>query len=317
MSSTVLGIADGRALGGSLRVVVTRPGSLRAAKIAVDEVVAAMDQAASRFRDDSELSLLNASPDREVTISPLLAQAIAAALRGAELSRGAVDPTIGSAIRLAGYDTDFALVPVDGDQIRLYSERVPGWRALRLDLRSRTIRVPHGVEIDLGATAKALTSDLAAAAASKAIDGAGVLVSLGGDIAVAGEAPDEGWSIQASEDSAAPIDDQEEAITITSGGIATSSTTVRRWTRGGVVLHHIIDPATGLPADSCWRTASVVAATCVDANIASTAAIVMSRDAISWLEASRLPARLVDLAGHVHRVAGWPQRPGELGPVPQ
>lgn len=312
----MLGIADGRALGGSLRVVVTRPGSLRAAKAAVDEVVAAMDRAASRFREDSELSLLNASPDREVTISPLLAQAIAAALRGAELSRGAVDPTIGSAIRLAGYDTDFALVPVDGDQIRLYSERVPGWRAVHLDLRSRTVRVPHGVDIDLGATAKALTSDLAAAAASKAINGAGVLVSLGGDIAVAGEAPDDGWSIQASEDSATAIDDKEESVTITSGGIATSSTTVRRWTRGGVVLHHIIDPATGLPADSCWRTASVVAATCVDANIASTAAIVMGRNAISWLEASRLPARLIDLAGNVHRVAGWPERSADSDRFP-
>jgi thiamine biosynthesis lipoprotein len=308
MSSTVLGIADGRALGGTLRVVVTRPDSLRAAKAAVDEVVAAMDQAASRFREDSELSLLNASPGREVAISPLLAQAIAAALRGAELSGGAVDPTIGSAIRLAGYDTDFALVPVDGDQIRLYSERVPGWRAVHLNVASKTVRVPRGVEIDLGATAKALTSDLAAAAASKTIGGAGVLVSLGGDIAVAGEAPDGGWAVQTSEDSAAPIDDQEETVRITSGGIATSSTTVRRWTRGGVVLHHIIDPATGLPADSCWRTASVVAATCVDANIASTAAIVMGRDAISWLEASRLPARLVDLAGNVHRVAGWPER---------
>jgi thiamine biosynthesis lipoprotein len=316
MSSTVLGIADGRALGGTLRVVVTRPSSLRAAKAAVDEVVAAMDQAASRFRDDSELSLLNASPDREVTISPLLAQAIAAALRGAELSGGAVDPTIGSAIRLAGYDTDFALVPVDGDQIRLYSERVPGWRAVHLDVRSRTVRVPRGVEIDLGATAKALTSDLAAAAACKAIDGGGVLVSLGGDIAVAGEAPEQGWSIQASEDSSAPIDDKEEAVRITSGGIATSSTTVRRWTRGGVVLHHIIDPATGLPADSCWRTATVVAATCVDANIASTAAIVMGRGAISWLEASRLPARLVDLAGGVHRVAGWPERPANSDRFP-
>jgi thiamine biosynthesis lipoprotein len=316
MSSSVLGIADGRALGGTLRVAVTRPGSLRAAKAAVDEIVAAMDQAASRFREDSELSLLNASPDREVTISPLLAQAIAAALRGAELSGGAVDPTIGSAIRLAGYDTDFALVPVDGDRIRLYSERVPGWRAVRLDVRSGTVRVPRGVEIDLGATAKALTSDMAAAAASKAIGGAGVLVSLGGDIAVAGEAPDGGWSIQASEDSGAPIDDLEETVTITSGGIATSSTTVRRWTRGGVVLHHIIDPATGLPADSCWRTATVVAGTCLDANIASTAAIVMGRGALSWLEANRLPARLVDLAGNIHRVAGWPERSADSGRVP-
>jgi thiamine biosynthesis lipoprotein len=308
MSSSVLGIADDTALGGSLRVIVTMPGSLRAAKAAVDEVVAAMDLAASRFRDDSELSRLNASPERDVTVSPLLAQAIAAALRGAELSGGAVDPTVGSAVRLAGYDTDFAQVPADGDRIRLYAERVPGWRAVRLDRTARTVRVPRGVEIDLGATAKALTSDLAAAAASKAIGGAGVLVSLGGDIAVAGEAPADGWSIQTSDDSAAPIDETQEAISITSGGIATSSTTVRRWTRGGVVMHHIIDPATGLPADTCWRTVSVVAANCVDANIASTAAIVMSRSAISWLEAGHLPARLVDLSGNVQRVAGWPQR---------
>jgi thiamine biosynthesis lipoprotein ApbE len=308
MSSSLLGIADDRALGGSLRVIVTRPVSLRTAKAAVDEVVAAMDRAASRFRDDSELSRLNASPERDVTVSPLLAQAIAAALRAAELSGGAVDPTVGSAVRLAGYDTDFAQVPADGDRIRLYAERIPGWRAVRLDRASRTIRVPRGVEIDLGATAKALTSDLAAAAASKATGGAGVLVSLGGDIAVAGEAPAGGWSIQTSDDSAAPIDDADEAISITSGGIATSSTTVRRWTRGGVVLHHIIDPATGLPADTCWRTVSVVAATCVDANIASTAAIVMSRSAISWLESGHLPARLVDLSGNVHRVGGWPER---------
>lgn len=312
----MLGIADGRALGGSLRVVVTTPGSIRAAKAAVDEVVAAMDTAASRFREDSELSRLNASPDRDVAVSPLLAQAIAAALRGAELSGGAVDATIGSAMRLAGYDTDFALVPADGERIHLVAERVPGWRAVRFDPRSRTVRLLRGVEIDLGATAKALTSDLGAAAGSKAIGGAGVLVSLGGDIAVAGTAPEEGWSIQTSEDSAGPIDETEEAISITSGGVATSSTTVRRWTRGGVVLHHIIDPATGLPADTCWRTVSVVAATCVDANIASTAAIVMGRGAISWLEARRLPARLVDPEGGVRRVAGWPERPANSDRFP-
>jgi FAD:protein FMN transferase len=307
LNSTLLGIADDRALGGSLRVIVTRPESLRAAKAAVDEVVDAIDLAASRFREDSELSRLNASPERAVTISPLLAQAISAALRGAELSGGAVDPTIGSAVRLAGYDADFAKVPADGDQIRLIAHQVPGWRAILFDPHSLTVRMPPGVEIDLGATAKALASDLAAAAASKAIDGAGVLVSLGGDIAVAGTAPLEGWSIQTSDDSEAPIDETEETISISSGGIATSSTTVRRWTRGGVVLHHIIDPATGLPADSCWRTASVVAASCVDANIASTAAIVMGRNAVAWLEANRLPARLVGLDGNVHRVAGWPE----------
>jgi len=306
MSVTVLGIADDRALGGSVRVIVTRPADLARAKAAVDKVVEAIDLAASRFREDSELSRLNARPNQEVVVSPLLTQAIAAALRGARLSGGAVDPTIGSAVRLAGYDADFASVPVDGAELKLTATTIPGWQVVQFGEASRTVRIPRGVELDLGATAKALASDLAAVAAIKACSGGGVLVSLGGDIAVAGDAPAEGWLIQASEDSGAAIAESEETISIRTGGIATSSTTVRRWMRGGAVLHHIIDPATGLPANSCWRTASVIAATCVDANIASTAAIVLGRKAVSWLEANRLPGRLVDLEGSVHRVAGWP-----------
>ncbi len=306
MSRTPVAAVDGGAFGGLLRVVVTRAADLAPTKAAVDELVSAVDAAASRFRDDSELSRLNATPDREVMISPLLAKLITAAWRGARLTSGAVDPTIGSALKLAGYDADFGAVPADGLAIDLVVSRVPGWQAIAFNEDSRTIRVPRGVEIDLGATAKALTSDLAAAAALAKIGGGGVLVSLGGDIAVAGEPPAEGWLIQASEDSGAPIEEGEETISITSGGMATSSITVRRWTRGGVVLHHIIDPGTGLPTDGPWRTVTVVAGSCVDANIASTAAIVMGSSAVGWLEAQRLAARLVDRAGTVHRVSGWP-----------
>lgn len=304
---TPVAIADGRAFGGSLRVIVTHEPDLAAARSAVDEVVQAVDLAANRFREDSELSRLHATPDREVVISPLLTKLISAALRGARLTGGAVDPTVGSAVKLAGYDADFAAVPRDGMAIELIVSRIPGWQAVVLDAASRTVRLPRGVDIDLGATAKALTSDLAAAAALSQIGRGGVLVSLGGDIAVAGEPPPEGWLIQASEDSGAPIQEGEETISIRSGGIATSSTTVRRWTRGGVALHHIIDPATGLPSDGPWRTATVVAGTCLDANIASTAAIVMGQAAIEWLEVSRLPARLVNRMGSVHRLGGWPK----------
>lgn len=310
MTATVLGIADGRALGGSMRVVVTRPDRLAAARAEVDAVVAAIDLAASRFREDSELSRLNASAEREVAVSALLARAIGAGLRGAELTGGAVDPTIGSAVRLAGYDADFASVPADGDAIRLVARRVPGWKAVELNRTLLTVRLPRGVEIDLGATAKALASDMAAEAAAAVLDGAGVLVSLGGDIAVAGEAPAGGWPIQASEDSGAPIHDGEEAISITAGGVATSSTTVRRWRRGGVTLHHIVDPSTGLPADGRWRTATVAAGSCVDANIASTAAIVMGERAVGWLQERGLAARLVDRDGRVTRVGGWPRPSG-------
>jgi thiamine biosynthesis lipoprotein len=190
--------------------------------------------------------------------------------------------------------------------VQLVETRVPGWKAIEFSPALRYVRVPRGVELDLGATAKALAADLAAEAASRAMGGAGALVSLGGDIAVAGAAPAEGWLIQTSEDSAAPIDDGEETISIQSGGVATSSTTVRRWTRGGALLHHIIDPSTGLPAGGCWRTATVLAGSCVDANIASTAAIVMGKFAVSWLEGNRLPARLVDRGDKVLRTAGWP-----------
>jgi thiamine biosynthesis lipoprotein ApbE len=315
MSASVLGIADDRALGGSLRVVVTDPRSLGAAKAAVDAVVAAIDVAASRFRDDSELSRLNASPEEEVTVSPLLAQAIAAGLRGARLTDGAVDPTVGTAIRVAGYDADFAHVLKNGGPLHVNMTRVPGWQTIEFDPASRRIRIPRGVEIDLGATAKALASDLAAAAAQKAIASGGVLVSLGGDIAVAGEAPRGGWPVQVSEDSGAEIDAAEESVSITDGGLATSSTTVRRWTRGGVALHHIIDPATSLPVQGPWRTATVAAANCVDANIASTAAIVMGERAMEWLGRHRLAARLVDRDGRVARTSGWPE-PGDSKLLP-
>ena len=307
MTATVLGISDGQALGCNLRVIVTRPETVGAARAAVDEVVAAMDAVASRFREDSELSRLNAAVERDVVISALLADAIAQALRGAELTGGAVDPTVGHAMRVAGYDSDFASVAPAAGPLRLKAERIPGWKAVVFNARARKVRLPRGVELDLGATAKALASDLAAAAAIRAIGAGGVLVSLGGDIAVAGDPPDGGWAIQASEDSAAPLSDDEETVTINAGGLATSGTTVRRWMRGETVLHHIIDPATGLPADSCWRTATVAAGTCVDANIASTAAIVMSKRAPAWLERHRMAARLVDREGTVVRVAGWPE----------
>ena len=305
MTASVLGIADDRALGSSLRLIVTRPQSLAAAKAAVDDVIRAVDVAASRFRDDSELTMLNARPDQVTIVSPLLASAIAAALRGAELTGGAVDPTIGAAIRLVGYDGDFASIEADGPPLHLVARGIPGWKAIRFSSATRSIVIPRGVELDLGATAKALAADLAAAAAQKAVGG-GVLVSLGGDIAVAGDAPPGGWLVQASEDSAAPLAETEETVGIASGGVASSGTAVRRWLRGGVELHHIIDPATGLPAESCWRSATVVAGSCVDANIASTGAIVMSEKAVPWLVLNRLAARLVRRDGSVHRIAGWP-----------
>jgi thiamine biosynthesis lipoprotein len=300
-----LGIADGTALGCGLRLVVADPERLDTAWAAVHRLLRDVDLACSRFRSDSELAGLNSSPEAAVHVSPLLARAVDVALRAARLTGGAVDPTVGTAVRLTGYDRDFSVLPNDGAPLRLEARRVPGWRSVEFDRARRLVRLPPGVEIDLGATAKALAADLAAEAAHVAA-GCPVLVSLGGDVAVRG-APPEGWRVQVGEDSGAPIADGEEVVAIQAGGLATSSTTVRRWRRGGVELHHIVDPWTGLPAAAPWRTVSVAARTCVDANTATTAAVVLGEGAIAWLEAARLPARLVDRTGAVRRVAGWPE----------
>ncbi len=301
-----LGISDGRALGTQLRLVITNVAAIDAARRAVDALLVRIDETCSRFRGDSELQEVNRQGGREVTLSPLLNQAVERAMWAARWTEGAVDPTVGTAMRLAGYDRDFATVAASGDPIRLVVQRVPGWELVEHSAMQRTLRVPADVELDLGATAKALASDLAARAAFDAAGG-GVLVSLGGDIAVAGTPPEGGWAIQVSDDSSAPIAVGEETIAIMGGAVATSSTTVRRWVRGDVELHHIIDPRTGLPVDSPWRTATAIGRTCVEANAASTAAIVMGDDAPAWLARNHMPARLVARDGEVMRLSGWPE----------
>jgi thiamine biosynthesis lipoprotein len=294
-----------RALGTSVHVLVTDDGSTRAARDAVASMLELVDATYSRFRPDSELRRIAAVPGAPARVSPLLGRAIEAALRGARLSDGAVDPTVGTAMRLIGYDVDFEAIGRDAGGPTITVARVPGWQAVGFDPETRTLRLPPGVELDLGSTGKALAADLAAEAACAAT-GAGVLVNLGGDIATAGPVPDGGWRVLVADDARARPDGPGETIGLTSGAIATSSTTVRRWTRGGIALHHIVDPATGAPARGPWRTVSVVAGTCVDANTAATAAIVRGRTATGWLAALGLPARLVSHAGDVTRVAGWP-----------
>jgi thiamine biosynthesis lipoprotein ApbE len=298
------------ALGTSVHVIATDADGLSRAITAVGDVLEDVDTAYSRFRQDSELSRLNASAGRTVRVSPLLATAIDAAQRAARLTGGAVDPTIGHAIRVAGYDDDFSRIAAQDGPINLRAWRVPGWQAIRFDRRSRTVLLPPGVELDLGSTGKALAADLAARAALAAAGSGGVLVSLGGDIATAGTPPPGGWRIHVAEDSREKPDGDGEVICLPAGGVATSSTTVRRWTRGNAVLHHIIDPQTSLPTTGPFRTVTVAAATCLDANIASTAAIVRGTAAIEWLMGWGLPARLVENDGTIHYIGRWPDPSG-------
>ncbi len=282
---------------------------LARARAAVEAELAAIDAAASRFRDDSELMAINRAGGRTVAIGPLLAEAIEVALWMAAATAGAVDPTIGRALVLAGYDRDIGALRPSCRPLRAVP--VGGWRSVVLDRAAGTVRVPAGVSLDLGASAKALAADRAARAAAAQAD-AGVLVSLGGDIAVAGPAPAGGWAVHVCEDHRSAPDSPGQTVSIGSGGLATSSTTTRRWRRGDGEAHHIIDPARGLPVQAVWRTATVAAASCVHANAASTAAIVLGAEAHAWLARAGLPARLVGSDGHVRTVGAWPQ-PGAAG----
>jgi thiamine biosynthesis lipoprotein len=296
--------ATWRALGTTAVVMTERATALPGARAAVERELDAIDRSCSRFRDDSELTMVNAARGRRTRVGPLLVEALLAALRAARLTDGDVDPTIGEALVLAGYDRDFDAVRATPHAVK--TVRAAGWRVAEVDARTGTVRVPAGVVLDLGATAKALAADRGARAAAHAA-GCGVLVNLGGDLVTAGPPPTGGWRVRVTHDHAAPADAPGETVRISTGALATSSTTVRRWRRGADTLHHILDPSTGAPVAGPWQTVSVAAATCVDANTAATAAIVRGERAVAWLEDLGLPARLWRADGSVERVAGWPR----------
>jgi thiamine biosynthesis lipoprotein ApbE len=300
-----------QALGTNVVLQSCERSSLKLARAAARRELEAVDLACSRFRSDSGLSALNGASGRSTVVGPLLMEALVQALRAAELTDGDVDPTIGRALEIAGYDRDFKLLREPGEdslaQLEVaVSVRIrEGWREVALDRERSSVRMPAGVSLDLGATAKAWAADRAAQAACEEA-GCGVLVSVGGDIATCGEPPEGGWQVRVTDDHRSDSAAPGQTITINSGGLATSSTSVRRWSHAGRTMHHIIDPYTGAPVVGRWRTVSVAAGSCTDANIASTAAIIRSGSAPEWLASLGLPARLVDRDGNVERIAGWP-----------
>jgi thiamine biosynthesis lipoprotein len=321
--------AKWQALGTSVELLVSDGDALTRARAILERQLDEVDRACSRFREDSELTRVNARAGRIVRVDPLLIEAIELALRAAELTDGDVDPTVGTALVLAGYDRDMELLdcvspatndthtgtcpsPVTEPCVR--AKLLTGWRTVELDRERCTLRIPRGVKLDLGATAKAWATDRAANAIHEAV-GCGVLVSLGGDISTAGPAPsgeDRGrgvpasWHIHITDDHRSGPDAPGQTIAIVGGGLATSSTTVRRWRHRGQTMHHIIDPSIGVPAEEVWRTVSVAASDCANANIAATAAIVRGARAPGWLAELGLPARLVDREGYVRTVGDWP-----------
>ena len=295
-----------RALGTTALVVVAEPDALRSARKTLIRQLRAVDLACSRFRPDSELMKLNHAGGAPRRVGPLLWDALVAAVETASTTGGLVDPTIGKAMRLAGYDRTFSRLALrDGSLVVANFIPCGRWAEIELDSGSRTVRLPAGVELDLGASAKALTADRVAREISESTD-VPVLVSLGGDIAVAGGAPEGGWVIALAEDHSLPPEQVPTRVSIASGGLASSGIRVRRWRTASGEQHHILDPRTGRPARSRWTTVTVAAASCLDANAASTAAIVLGDRAPEWLSTRGLPSRLVHFDGRAVYVGGFP-----------
>jgi thiamine biosynthesis lipoprotein len=298
------------------RIVVTRPAALGEAQQRARDYLDAVERACSRFRPDSELMLAQLAATgglattNGIPVSPLLAELIAAALDAARRTDGAVDPTVGGPLHDLGYDRDIAELPQPGDSAplpKVIAHPHADWRAIRLD--GNTLTLPAGTRLDLGATAKAYAADQCAALIADEFD-TGLLVSLGGDIATAGPAPTGGWRVLVQDRDGDPA----QTVHLPAGAaLATSSTVSRRWLHRstgmdqGIAMHHIIDPRTGTPASTRWRSASVAAATCLQANAASTAALVHGDRAPAWLRRTGLPARLVGADGRVQKYGGWPE----------
>ena len=309
MPESRVAAASWPAIGTTVRLVVTDPARLTPGRELLASYIAALDLACSRFRADSELARAERLAGTPVPVSEVLADAVAVALDAAEATDGDLDPTVATRLAALGYDRDFELVARDGPPVRLTVRVQPGWRDIRLDRGSLRLTIPPGMRLDLGATAKARAADRAAARLAGHL-GCGVLVGLGGDIAVGGAPPEGGWRVRVQDVTGHPDDPAagpSQLIAMTDGGVSSSGIAARCWRRGGVMLHHILDPATGLPASPVWRTVSALADTAVTANIASTAAIIRGVGAPGWLESRGIPARLVAMDGSVRAVAAWPR----------
>jgi thiamine biosynthesis lipoprotein len=266
----------------------------------VSRQFAAAEKAAARYRKDAELHRLYRAGGQEITVSPLLAELIAAALMAAERTDGDVDPTVGAAMTaIHGAPTRarsaFAL-PVCGTR-STGSRPVPGWQ--QVHLRGCRLRVPAGTTLDLSATATSVTCDRAAAEVRARLD-VGVLVTLGGDAASAGPSPEDGWRVLIDDRSDARI----EVLLPAGAGLATSHFTRR--IEDAAPVGHLIDPHTGRAPAAVWRMATAIGFTSLEASTFTSAALIRGIPARAWLGQLWVPARLVTTHDDVVAVGPWP-----------
>ncbi|MFZ1062992.1 MAG: FAD:protein FMN transferase [Acidimicrobiales bacterium] len=261
----------------------------------------AVDASCNRFRRDSELSRLNEGHGHAVTVSETFARCLGAALESARLTDDLCDPTVLDALVSLGYDRDYD--ELVGATVMVQDSRpAPGIGAISFDPDERRVLLKDGCLLDLGASAKALAADLVA---DELAEYGGVVVEIGGDVALRGSGPDGPWVIGVAD--RLELRGDEPRVSQRGGGIATSSTTTRTWFAKGSTYNHIIDPRTGSCASGPYATATVSASSCVIANAFATAALLWGEEAGYHVAQAGWSARLVRHDGRVELVGGWPQ----------
>jgi thiamine biosynthesis lipoprotein len=278
-----------------------RASQLRFAEKCLWQRLGEFDAACNRFRPDSELSRLNDRAGETVAISETLERALVSALRASEETDGLCDPSVLPALLALGYDVDYD--DLLGRAETSIDAPVPaaGTSAVTLDLDQHTATLAPGCRLDLGATAKALVADVVA---DDVASRGGVVVEVGGDVAVRGRGPQGLWAIGLSD--SLHLTGREPRVGIEHGGIATSSIRTRTWRAGGRLVNHVIDPRTGECADGVYATATVSASSCVMANAFATAALLWDEDAAYHVAQAGMSARLIRRDGAVEYVGGWP-----------
>ena len=240
------------------------------------------EQCLSRFRYDSELTRLNQIHERPVRVSETLWDVFQAARKAGQMTDGLVTPTLLDAVIEAGYDRPFEdlphLAPLTVASALTIS---PPLTVMAFDEPARTITLPANMGLDFGGVAKGW----AAHQAMKWLQAEGpALIDAGGDIAISGPRADGSpWQIGIAD----PFQPGENAemLCLNACGVATSGKDRRRWTRGGILQHHIINPFTNQPAETDLLTVTVIASNVMEAEAAAKAAFILgSRAGLEWVE---------------------------------
>jgi FAD:protein FMN transferase len=286
-----------------LLVVGAPSGALAAAR----SRLAGLEARWSRFRPDSEVSTLNRAAGQPVAVSPETLTLLALAVLGWQTTGGLFDPTILDALEAAGYDRSFDQLPADGltaDGARTAPGRVPGLAGLRIDAEAGTVSLPAGTRLDLGGIAKGYAADLLGAHL-RAAGAAGACVNVGGDLRVSGTAPRGGpWTVAVPH----PHGGRAATLQLTEGAAATSSPLQRTWQAGGRAAHHLIDPASGQPAQTNILQVTVVAAEAWRAEVTAKAAFLAGLpDALPLATRLGTEVLVVDQDSGLHLTTGLQQ----------